>query len=167
MKFDSVHITEKFEHFKHVLKQSGIRCTPQRIEIFRKVLQSEDHPDAVSIYEDIRKNVPSVSLDTVYRNLWLFIDLGLITTLGQRRDRLRFDRNVDSHHHFYCTQCGIALDFDSDEFNALQIPDNYQNIGAVVSSHVELRGVCSVCLKDDTQAEQNKKTHDKEENDEG
>ena len=93
------------------LRESGVKLTHQRMEIFREIVGRTDHPDAASIYESVRKRLPTVSLDTVYRTLSMLKDAGLISTLGPSQDRVRFDANVAPHHHFVCTKCGKTEDF--------------------------------------------------------
>ncbi len=156
MESGSKEISQKLESLKKVLTKAGLKLTPQRIEIFREIIQSKDHPDAMTLYKNISVRMPNISLDTVYRTLWLFVDLGLITTLGHSYDRLRFDHNMDTHHHFICTECGAVLDFDNDQFSHLGIPENVEMLGSVMSTHVEMRGVCSICLQS-KQEEQSKK----------
>jgi Fur family transcriptional regulator, peroxide stress response regulator len=63
-------------------RNSGVRLTDQRLEIFREVAASLDHPDAEAVFRAVQPRVPTVSLDTVYRTLWLLTDLGIVTTLG-------------------------------------------------------------------------------------
>jgi Fur family peroxide stress response transcriptional regulator len=78
-------------------------------------------------------------------------DLGLITTLGPRRASVRFDANLEHHHHHYvCVRCGLARDFESAELNALRIPDAVKKFGSVVATHVEVRGMCDSCAKEET-----------------
>jgi len=140
-------VQRRLEHFRDVCRGAGMKLTHQRTEIFREVAQTADHPDAQTIYERVRGRIPAMSLDTVYRNLWLLNDLGLITTLGPPRERTRFDANVTSHHHFVCTQCGTAQDFYSQEFDGLRPPAEVESIGTVEAIHVELRGLCLRCKK--------------------
>ncbi|MGC8861621.1 MAG: Fur family transcriptional regulator [Armatimonadota bacterium] len=124
-----------------------MRTTHQRLVIFEEVARSSRHPDADAVYRAVRRRIPTISLDTVYRTLWLFKDLGLVATLGPSRERTRFDGNVRRHHHFICNRCGTAIDFCSPEFDALRIPDDLEAVGPVETVHVELRGLCSDCLK--------------------
>src|SRR5690606_32291658 len=124
---------------------AGVKVTHQRTEIFREVLASSEHPDADTVFQGVRSRVPSVSLDTVYRTLWLLIDLGLVTTLGPPRERMRFDANTLPHHHFICMRCGQARDFHSPDFDDLPVPQEAAGFGWVERAHVELRGVCSEC----------------------
>ena len=107
------------ERFEQVCRDAGAKLTHQRMEIFREVAQSGDHPDAETVFQGVRQRIPSLSLDTVYRALWLLSDLGLITTLGPPRGRTRFDANLTRHHHFVCSNCGLTRDFYSDDFDDL------------------------------------------------
>jgi len=139
---------KRLEYLALGLKRSGIRLTQQRREILGEVGGSRDHPDAETIYQGARKRVPTVSLDTVYRTLWLLTDLGLITALAPPRDRVRFDANTRPHHHFVCTSCRVMHDFYSDELDRLQIPDSVKTLGSAKTTHVEVRGICSQCSKE-------------------
>ena len=89
--------------------------------------------------------MPTVSMDTVYRTLWWLKDLGLVTTLGPPRERARFDANLNHHHHFMCIHCGLALDFCSEEYDKLTVPDAIRSVGYVEATQVEVKGVCLEC----------------------
>jgi Fur family peroxide stress response transcriptional regulator len=89
--------------------------------------------------------VPTISLDTVYRTLWMLHDLGLVATLGPRRDGIRFDANVDQHHHYVCVRCGLVRDFESEKLNSLRLPESVKDIGGILDARVEVRGVCARC----------------------
>ena len=147
MKANQVEVQRRLAHFRDVCRRAGMKLTHQRTEIFREVARTADHPDAQTIYERVRGRIPAVSLDTVYRNLWLLNDLGLITTVGPPRERARFDGNTAPHHHFICSQCGMASDFYSREFDELRPPAEVESIGSVEATHVELRGLCLRCKK--------------------
>jgi Fur family peroxide stress response transcriptional regulator len=147
MSVSQEEIQRRLDHFKDVCRRAGMKLTHQRTEIFREVARTDDHPDAQTIYKRVRERVPAMSLDTVYRNLWLLNDLGLVATLGPPRERARFDANMTSHHHFVCTRCGMASDFYSHEFDDLRPPAGVDSIGSVEATHVELRGICLRCRK--------------------
>lgn len=133
------------DHWKTVVRDAGVKLTHQRLEIFRELAGNESHPDAEAVFLAVRERVPTVSLDTVYRTLWLLHELGLITTLGPRRDGIRFDTNLERHHHFVCVRCGLVRDFRSEALNALPIPDEVSARGTVTDVRVEVRGVCASC----------------------
>lgn len=145
MTIDKKEIETRIDHFENVCRDAGLKLTHQRQEIFREVAQTHDHPDAENVFRRIRKRLPTVSLDTVYRTLWLLNDLGLIHTFGSHHARARFDANLNRHHHFVCISCGLMEDFYSAEFDSLTIPDSLQSVDTVKEMQVEVRGICNAC----------------------
>ena len=147
MQVGSKEVEGRFERFKAAAKEAGLKLTHQRLQIFQAVASSLEHPSAEAVHRAVQATTPTVSLDTVYRTLWLLTDLGLLTTLGPRQDSVRFDANVENHHHYVCTRCGLIRDFKSDDLEPLKIPDEVNDFGRVVSAHVEVRGICDLCAK--------------------
>jgi len=145
MKTSEWEIDKRMEHFEQVCREAGVKLTHQRMEIFRELALRSDHPDAETVFHGVRERIPALSLDTVYRALWLLSDLGLITSLGPPRGRTRFDANLSRHHHFVCSKCGLTHDFHSDEFDDLRPPDSVKSLGQVETTHVEVRGICRAC----------------------
>ena len=145
MKISKRETERRMGRFGQVCRNSGMKLTHQRMEIFREVAQTVDHPDAEKVYKGVRKRLATVSQDTIYRTLWLLKDLGLITTLGPPRERTRFDANLDRHHHFVCVRCGLMQDFYSDKFDELNLPESANSFGYVVTTQVEVKGVCLKC----------------------
>ena len=145
MKVAKQDIERRMARFNEACRKSGAKLTHQRMEIFREVAQTGDHPDAEEVFQGVRKRMPTVSLDTVYRTLWWLKELGLVTTLGSSRERTRFDANLSRHHHFVCVQCGLTRDFYSDKFDKLPLPESLKSIGHVETTHVEVKGVCIEC----------------------
>jgi len=90
--------------------------------------------------------MPTVSVDTVYRTLRMLHDLGLLTTLGPQRDGVRFDANLEQHHHYVCVRCDLGRDFESADLNTLRVPNAVKELGSIADAHVEVRGVCTKCL---------------------
>lgn len=133
--------------FETVCRSKGIKLTHQRMEIFREIAQTGDHPDADQIYHRVRDRLPTVSLDTVYRTLWLLKDLGLVVTLNSNRERTRFDANLASHHHFVCGLCGFTRDFISNDLDNIRLPDSIGSFGEIEATHIEVRGICRECAE--------------------
>jgi Fur family transcriptional regulator, peroxide stress response regulator len=138
-------IERRLERFRTASREARVRLTHQRLEILRELASSLEHPTAETVFRAVRKRMPTVSLDTVYRTLWMLNDLGLVTTLGPRRESVRFDANLERHHHYLCVRCGLARDFEFAEFDSLRIPGAAKQFGSVVTTHVEARGVCRRC----------------------
>ena len=144
-KVDRQTVDRRVDAFRSAASAAGVKLTHQRLEIFREVASSLAHPDAEAVLRSVRRRVPTVSIDTVYRTLWMLNDLGLVTTLGPRRESVRFDANLEHHHHYVCVRCGLARDFESAELGTLRVPAALQQLGRVITTQVEVRGVCSRC----------------------
>lgn len=148
---DRATVGRRLGRFESAARDAGVKLTHQRLEVFREVASSLTHPDAESVFRAVRRRLPTVSIDTVYRTLWMLNDLGLITTLGPRRESVRFDANLEQHHHYVCVRCGLARDFESRELDALSVPAAVQEFGHVITAQVEVRGVCRRCAREDPQ----------------
>jgi Fur family transcriptional regulator, peroxide stress response regulator len=136
----------RLSRFREALRKAGVRMTPQRLGIFIDVVRSVEHPDAESIHKRVRRRMPGVSLDTVYRNLWLLNDLGLITTVGPYREKARFDGRAGSHPHFVCKKCGTVFDIGVRAPAGREVRDAARVLGRVDQVRVEFIGLCRQCL---------------------
>jgi Fur family peroxide stress response transcriptional regulator len=149
MRVNPEEVERRVAQFRATAKDAGVKLTHQRIEIFREVASSLEHPDAEAVFRAVRTRMPTVSLDTVYRTLWMLNDLGLISTLGFTRESIRFDANPKDHHHYVCVRCGLARDFEFEgtEVHTAHLPDTVKDLGSILSTHIEIWGVCRVCAK--------------------
>ncbi|MEZ5338856.1 MAG: Fur family transcriptional regulator [bacterium] len=145
LKVDGHELERRLELFREAARAAGIKLTHQRLEIFREVAGSLEHPSAESVHRALSASMPTLSHDTVYRTLWMLTDLGLVSTLGPKRESVRFDANPEPHHHFVCLRCGLARDFVSAELNELRIPDSVSDFGSIQATHVEVHGICNDC----------------------
>jgi Fur family transcriptional regulator, peroxide stress response regulator len=136
---------QRLEHMKAVAKEAGVKLTHQRLEIFRELAATEGHPDAESLFRAVQERMPTVSLDTVYRTLWMLHELRLVATLGPKREGIRFDANLEQHHHYVCIRCGLVRDFESEELNSLRVPRSVKSLGGILDARVEVRGICARC----------------------
>jgi len=148
-------LDERINKLKDGLKRAGVKATHQRLVIFQEVAKSRDHPHAEMIFNSVRRSIPTVSLDTVYRTLWLLVDLGLVETLSPPQHKTRFDANLSAHHHFVCMRCGATRDFRSETFDRLTPPEGLSALGSVNKIQVEAKGLCSRCLKTKSKNGQN------------
>ena len=149
MKNTNKKLHKSLVHFKNLCQKAGIKCTQQRMIIYSELIQNPTHPDVETVFKKVRSQLVNISLDTVYRTLWLFKDIGLITTIGPSRERTRFEPNLNPHHHFICTKCGSILDFNSEVMDKLDIQDFIKTIGKVGSLQVNIQGICLKCEVND------------------
>lgn len=157
MNVAKVEVSRRLDGFEAACRQAGVKLTHQRLEIFREVAASLEHPDAEMVFRSVQARMPTVSLDTVYRTLWLLSDLGLVTPLGPRRESVRFDANLAQHHHYVCMRCGLTRDIESAALDAIRIPAAVQDLGSVVAMRVEVRGICTSCVRTKTVGARNQK----------
>lgn len=140
-------VNERLESFLLKAREAGIRVTPQRLEIFKIVASSENHPGAEEVRVKLGRNYPMISLDTVYRTLRLLEELGLVSAVGPHHETLRFDANTRPHHHFTCLRCGLIKDFEDTRLDRIGIPAATQEFGQPQDLRVDVRGICNACLK--------------------
>jgi Fe2+ or Zn2+ uptake regulation protein len=124
---------------------SRLRVTAQRRAILRALRATTEHPDATWIYEQVRKEMPHVSLATIYRNLHQLAEAGLVVELDIERTR-RWDGSVEPHDHIICLRCGSVKDLDV-LFNRKRLERWVKEAsGFVVYSHQFcLQGLCPRC----------------------
>ena len=157
MEVEKKEIEQRMAHFTGVCRAAGIKLTHQRLEIFREVAKTADHPDTEKVYQSVRKPLPTVSLDTVYRTLKLLNGLKIVNILGPARGKSRYDANLLRHHHFVCVRCGKTRDFYSEELSDLKVPDSAKAFGNIETVQVEMLGVCSECAARENNPIQTKK----------
>ena len=138
-------VAERLTTFLGMCRQVGLKATHQRAEIYRELAGTKEHPDAATVYRRVRRRIPAISLDTVYRTLRLLEAKGVISRVVSRGDRTRFDADTERHHHFVCRGCGAVKDFYDEELNALCAPPEAAALGKVESVQVALLGVCTAC----------------------
>lgn len=140
------------EHMLHdaieKLKQSGVRITPQRHAVLEFLIEAEIHPTADDIYKALEGKFPNMSVATVYNNLRVFRELGLVRELTYGDSSSRFDWNTSKHYHVICESCGKIVDFhypSLDEVESLA----EKVTGFDVSHHrMEVYGVCQECKQE-------------------
>ncbi|WP_457572020.1 Fur family transcriptional regulator [Desulfovulcanus sp.] len=121
----------------------GKRLTRQRKVILEALRGVTTHPTADEVYDMVRKNLPKISLGTVYRNLEILSEMGLIQKLEIAGQQKRFDGNPEPHYHIRCIDCGRVCDVDFE----LDIDIKQKTIsGFLVQGYrVEFFGICPDC----------------------
>ena len=124
------------------------RYSRQRECILEALRRTKRHPSASSIYDEVRKEIPNISLGTVYRNLAELSMSGEILKLDAGDGTERYDGNPDQHYHMICKKCRSVIDIELDYDKELdrKVKDL---CGAEIDFHsVLFSGVCSKCLNE-------------------
>ncbi|ALC15815.1 Fe2+/Zn2+ uptake regulation protein [Desulfuromonas soudanensis] len=132
--------------FETACRKLGLRLTHQRLEIYRELLDAVDHPSAEVLHQRLRKKIPTLSLDTVYRTLATFATYGLSHRVETVQSQGRFEVRQNEHHHLICSRCHRIMDFYWSGFEMLPLPEAIAPWGRVESRSVVIYGVCHVCL---------------------
>jgi len=133
------------EEFRKRCGENGLKVTPQRTVIYAEFLRSKDHPSADVLYKRVKKTLPNISFDTVYRTLQSFYEIGLANVLDGTGEPKRFDPETHRHHHFRCIRCGNIYDFYTDIYDNLETPEEIRNKFNVKRKKVILEGICEYC----------------------
>jgi Fur family peroxide stress response transcriptional regulator len=121
------------------------RATKQRNAILDFLRNTRLHPTADQIYESVRRNIPTISKGTVYRNLQVLIDNGIVSVLDIRGTLSRYEIKQEGHYHFRCEACGRVYDLDEPVDPGLDDRIS-KRTGFIVSGHqTEFRGRCAEC----------------------
>ncbi len=136
---------ETFQESIEKLKATGVRITPQRKAVLEYLIHTETHPTADEIFKALSHNHKNMSVATVYNNLKLFKDTGLVTELTYGDASSRFDFKTTPHYHVICKDCGKIMDF---QYPALEEVEELASLltGIDVDGHrLELYGRCHSC----------------------
>ena len=118
----------------------------KRDAILEYLRSTKAHPSAEMIYTDLKPQIPDLAIGTVYRNLTLFKEKGLIVSVGTVKGVERFDGNTDPHVHFFCTECGAVLDLTGlcvpEELNVAAAAETGGQVG---TCQLTFTGVCRDC----------------------
>jgi Fe2+ or Zn2+ uptake regulation protein len=132
---------------REALEGSGQRFTEQRAAVYRYLAGTAVHPTADEVFSAVRRDLPGISLATVYKSLETLVGCGLAVKLTFADQSSRYDGRTDPHHHARCVVCGRVMDLAGDispaEIDALRREaDSF----TVTGYRLELSGYCSACL---------------------
>ena len=127
-----------------LFRSRGLKVTPQRRAIFRILHDSHQHPNAEQVFAEVRAEMPTISLRTVYQTLNDLAAMGEVQALDLGTGSARFDSNLEAHHHLVCQVCGRVRDLHGG-FSALKVPARQRHGFEVESTEIVFRGRCAQC----------------------
>ncbi|MBP3041822.1 peroxide-responsive transcriptional repressor PerR [Bacillaceae bacterium Marseille-Q3522] len=135
------------KHALETLKETGVRITPQRHAILDFLISTKSHPTADEIYKSLEGKFPNMSVATVYNNLKVFREVGLVKELTYGDSSSRFDFATNQHYHVICEECGKIVDFHYPGLDEVEHLASHVT-GFRISHHrMEIYGKCPDCLK--------------------
>ena len=124
----------------------GTKRSRQRERILQVLKRTTSHPTAEWVYEQVRQQIPHVSLGTVYRNLHILTAQAKIRELDFGEGLHRYDATVEQHYHFICNQCGVVRDLAVPPQNDLHKRMRDMAPGTITAHRLDFYGVCNYCL---------------------
>ena len=132
------------QEIKKLLLGKGIKPTHQRLKILEYLHCDHSHPTADKIYQDLVKDMPTMSKTTVYNTLKALAENGIIVPISITGTEVRYDFCDCRHHHFLCEKCHKIFDLDivCPNFEKREIKGNI-----IKEIHGYLKGICAECNK--------------------
>ena len=124
-----------------LLKENNLKATIQRTEILKSI-DSAGHINIDDIYEDVKKDYPTLSLATIYKNIILMVKQGVIVEVPINGEKSKYELKKDDHIHLICQSCGKIKDIEitKDREKILAIENFKLN-----NAQINLYGLCQEC----------------------
>lgn len=140
---------ERVDEAIEMLKKSGLKLTGRRREIIEIFAENPRYMSARLIHEILTSKHPTMSYNTTYRNIYDFVNIGILESTEYNQEqmfRINCSDTSHHHHHFICTHCGLAIPID-----ACPLDNVTTDLSKVeVRSHrFDIFGCCEQCLKDE------------------
>jgi len=129
------------------LHAGGQRFTEQRATIYRYLVATDVHPTADEVFSAVRRNLPGISLATVYKSLETLVGCGLAVKLTYADNSARYDGRTDPHHHARCVVCDTVVDIPGEiAEDDVQAVRRRASGFTVIGYRLEFSGYCASCL---------------------
>jgi len=114
---------------------AGLKTTVQRLAILEYLEQSDEHPSAEMVYNNISKKFPTVTVSTIYNTLEKFVEKNIITKVHTLQGKARYDAKMNKHHHLFDKKSGELVDVFDEELNKLV--SNYLQNNSITNYEIE------------------------------
>jgi Fe2+ or Zn2+ uptake regulation protein len=131
------------EHLSKQLSTSGFRFTPQGQHVYDVLIDERDHPTAEEVFIRAKREMPDISMATVYNCLDALVQSGMARQVNVDRGATRFCPNMREHCHFYCDSCAKVFDIDlpGEGPNGITLPKGFKAARFEIAIH----GFCAKC----------------------
>lgn len=125
--------------------EAKFRHSKQRERIYEYLCSAKSHPSAEMIYDDLRSEMPNLSLGTVYRNLRMLEEIGKVIRVTAVDGHERYDAICENHAHFVCEKCGCVSDLSVLNEDQVAKLCNVDDDSVIHNVRVVIGGICSQC----------------------
>ena len=135
------------EQFRAISEQAGLAVTHQRLVIWETLASMPGHPSPEEVYAQVKEEIPSISLATVYKTIHLFVQSGIFHEASPHHGSMRVEINHEPHHHLVCRVCKSITDIPAGQIGfggpLGDLPGGFR----VERYAVDVLGICAGCRK--------------------
>jgi len=148
--------TSTARSFRELCAEHGLAATHQRQVLYEVMQAMPGHPSPEEVYARVKRRVPAISLATVYKNIHLFVETGVLKQLSMHHGSLRVEMNSVHHHHMVCSHCKAIADVEEKDLGTLpelnELPGGFQ----AERYSIDVIGICAACRKSAPRARRQK-----------
>jgi len=135
----------RISNIDNTLRVKGLRATAQRLLICKEI-DKAGHIDIDTLYDRLKKQIPSLSLATIYKNMHALVDKDIISEVNVSGKKTLYEINFDTHIHFICSKCGKIEDI---EYNTENLVEGISELKGknVTGCNINITGICDSCAK--------------------
>ena len=139
--------TVKPRGFRELCADHGLAATHQRQVLYEVMQTMPGHPSPEEVYARVKKRVPAISLATVYKNIHLFVERGVLKELSMHHGSIRVELNGHHHHHMVCSHCKAIADIEEKDLGVVPVMQELLGGFQVERYSIEVIGICAACQK--------------------
>ncbi len=132
-------------NFRELCANHGLAATHQRQVLYEVMQTMPGHPSPEEVYARVKKRVPAISLATVYKNIHLFVEKGVLKQLSLHHGSLRVELNSVHHHHMVCSHCKAITDIEEKDLGVLPTPQRLPGGFQAQRYSIDIIGICAAC----------------------
>ncbi len=136
---------ETYNEFRQLCREHNLAATHQRQKIYEALVSRPGHYSPEEIYEQVKQDLPSISLATVYKNLKTFVRAGMLHEVSPHHGSWRIDANREPHHHLVCTRCRSITDLPFNSLAPVKLRSSIPSGFSVEKFSIEVQGMCKSC----------------------
>ena len=135
------------EKLKELIEAKGVKPSFQRLKILEYLYRHiDEHPTAEMIFKALDREIPAISMATVYNSLNAMLEKGMVRALTITGREIRYDIQTSTHHHLLCNQCGKIFNIELE--CPFLIENNNTIDGHLIQEvHGYFNGICQECRK--------------------
>ena len=133
--------------FRDLCAEHGLTATHQRQVLYDVMQTMPGHPSPEEVYARVKKRIPAISLATVYKNIHLFIERGVLKEVSLHHGSLRVELNSHAHHHMVCSHCKAITDIDEHDLGIPSPPPHLPGGFQAERYAIDVIGICAACQK--------------------